>query len=68
MSNSIRTPWIHEYLLQVAEEHGGNLISLALETKARKGQLIQASGSTVLHFVFTVLTREDRVVVNLSSR
>lgn len=41
MSTSIRAPWIHYYLVQIAEEHGGNLISLAPETKARKGQLIQ---------------------------
>lgn len=55
MSATIRAPWIHEYLLQIAEEHGGNLISLAPETKARKGQLIQVSEFTVLRFHLVIL-------------
>ena len=66
MSATIRAPWIHEYLLQIAEEHGGNLISLAPETKARKGQLIQASESTVLHFHSVIL--RVGLVANVSSR
>ncbi|KZT66391.1 hypothetical protein DAEQUDRAFT_457950 [Daedalea quercina L-15889] len=45
MSASIRAPWIYEYLLQIAEEHGGHLVSIAPETKPRKAQLIQASRS-----------------------
>lgn len=48
MSSTIRAPWIHDFLVQIAEEHGGNLISLAPETKARKGQLIKVSQITIL--------------------
>ncbi|KAH9935678.1 uncharacterized protein B0H18DRAFT_1114395 [Fomitopsis serialis] len=41
MSSSIRAPWIHDYLLQAAEQHGGSLVSVGLETKGRRAQLLQ---------------------------
>lgn len=43
MSASLRAPWIHDYLLQVAEEDGANLNSVALESKGRRAQLVQVS-------------------------
>ncbi|KAH9839311.1 uncharacterized protein C8Q71DRAFT_855938 [Rhodofomes roseus] len=41
MSASIRAPWLHDYLLQIAEENGGNLISVAFESKGRRAQLVK---------------------------
>ena len=52
MSNTIQ-PWICTYLIRIAEEYGGDLLTVPLVTKNKRVQAIQVCFSKALMILYT---------------
>ncbi|KAJ3486383.1 hypothetical protein NLJ89_g11815 [Agrocybe chaxingu] len=62
MSDSL-SPWLADYLIQSAEQHGANLSSIPLHSKKKKAQITEARALKVLTLVESLA---DRIMQFLS--